>query len=202
MRFVVVGNDSPAPCRVRHRPHRPSERSWPRVSPRAPRRLPSWCSRWRRRPCRGRHCPRNRLQGDRVSGFKDWLISGPSTVMLGILLLDRFSRRALNLHPGVLPEYARLQTRHWAIRNRETKFGVTVNPTEVGINTGDIIVEQRFEVRPTDTGLSLFNRCIKVGAALPRPWSATSSRGRLTGRDHRTPGAVTPIATTTPSMPA
>jgi methionyl-tRNA formyltransferase len=54
-----------------------------------------------------------------------WLISANSTLIIPPVVLDVFAGRSLNLHPGVLPEYAGLHTHQWAIRNGEREFGVT-----------------------------------------------------------------------------
>ena len=73
---------------------------------------------------------------------------------------------ALNLHPGKLPEYAGLHTHQWAIRNGETLFGVTLHHMEPGVDTGDIAYQTLFDIAETDTGLSLFLKCISEGTLL------------------------------------
>jgi methionyl-tRNA formyltransferase len=99
-------------------------------------------------------------------GEDDWLVSINSTLVVPPELLARFPRRAINCHPGLLPEYAGLHAHQWAIRNGETTFGVTVHFMEAAIDTGAILGEQRFPVRPQDTGLTLFTRCVAAEVAL------------------------------------
>ena len=95
-----------------------------------------------------------------------WLISANSTLLISEAILDRFGERALNFHPGLLPEYAGLHTHQWAIRNGEREFGVTIHRMERRIDTGAIVGQVRFPVRPDDTGLSLFTRCLGAGSQL------------------------------------
>jgi UDP-4-amino-4-deoxy-L-arabinose formyltransferase/UDP-glucuronic acid dehydrogenase (UDP-4-keto-hexauronic acid decarboxylating) len=99
-------------------------------------------------------------------GDCDWLVSINSKLVVPPQMLARFPQRAINCHPGLLPEYAGLHVHQWAIRNGETTFGVTVHFMDATIDTGAILVQQRFPVRPQDTGLTLFTRCVAAEVAL------------------------------------
>jgi methionyl-tRNA formyltransferase len=107
------------------------------------------------------------MQSDRpTQRDRAWLISANSTFVIPEAILGRFGERALNFHPGLLPEYAGLHTHQWAIRNGEREFGVTIHRMERRIDTGAIVGQVRFPVRPDDTGLSLFTRCLGAGTQL------------------------------------
>lgn len=95
-----------------------------------------------------------------------WLINANSTTIIPASVLNAFEGRSLNFHPGLLPEYAGLHTHQWAIRNGEREFGVTVHRMEQRIDTGAIVGQLRFPIRPEDTGLSLFSRCLAAGVEL------------------------------------
>jgi UDP-4-amino-4-deoxy-L-arabinose formyltransferase/UDP-glucuronic acid dehydrogenase (UDP-4-keto-hexauronic acid decarboxylating) len=95
-----------------------------------------------------------------------WLISANSTLIIPPEVLGAFDGRSLNFHPGLLPEYAGLHTHQWAIRNAEQEFGVTIHRLERRLDAGAIVAQARFPVRPQDTGLSLFGRCLAAGAEL------------------------------------
>jgi UDP-4-amino-4-deoxy-L-arabinose formyltransferase/UDP-glucuronic acid dehydrogenase (UDP-4-keto-hexauronic acid decarboxylating) len=95
-----------------------------------------------------------------------WLINANSTTIIPADVLNAFEGRSLNFHPGLLPEYAGLHTHQWAIRNGEREFGVTVHRMEQRIDTGVIVGQSRFPIKPEDTGLSLFSRCLAAGADL------------------------------------
>jgi methionyl-tRNA formyltransferase len=96
----------------------------------------------------------------------DWLLSANSTLIVPAPILAFFERGGLNLHPGVLPEYAGLHAHQWAIRKGEKEFGATIHLMEPGIDTGGIVREGRFPIGPADTGLSVFRRCMKLGSEL------------------------------------
>jgi methionyl-tRNA formyltransferase len=95
-----------------------------------------------------------------------WLINVNSTLIVPAAVLDHFQARSLNFHPGLLPQYAGLHTHQWAIRNGEQEFGVTIHRMEQKIDAGAIVGQARFPIRPDDTGLALFTRCLAVGTEL------------------------------------
>lgn len=101
-----------------------------------------------------------------AAGKGGWLLNANSTVIIPQDVLELFEGRSLNFHPGLLPQYAGLHTHQWAIRNGEREFGVTVHRMEQRIDAGAIVGQQRFPIRPEDTGLSLFGRCLAAGAEL------------------------------------
>jgi len=96
----------------------------------------------------------------------DWLLSANSTVIIPAPILALFERGGLNLHPGVLPEYAGLHTHQWAIRNGEKEFGATIHLMAPAVDAGDIVRQARFAIRPEDTGLSVFRRCMRAGSEI------------------------------------
>ncbi len=103
----------------------------------------------------------------RIANTPDcWLINANSTLIIPAEVLDVFEGRSLNFHPGLLPEYAGLHTHQWAIRNGAHEFGVTVLRIERTVDAGAIVGQVRFPIRPEDTGLSLFGRCLTAGAEL------------------------------------
>jgi methionyl-tRNA formyltransferase len=108
----------------------------------------------------------------------DWLLCINSTVVLPAALIALFEGRALNCHPGPLPEYAGLHVHQWAIRNGETEFGVTLHRMEAWVDTGPIMASRHFPIRPDDTGLSLFRRAMSEAADL-----AAAAVGRIASGD-------------------
>jgi len=96
----------------------------------------------------------------------DWLLCVNSTVILPAMLLELFDGRALNSHPGPLPNYAGLHAHQWAIRHGRTEYGATVHRMEPRVDAGPILAATRFPIRPDDTGLSLFRRAIAAAADL------------------------------------
>ena len=92
---------------------------------------------------------------------------------------------AYNLHPGPLPRYAGLNAPSWALYHGEERHGVTVHRMEPGIDTGAIVYEKSFPIRPQDTGLSLALRCVQEGLPL---------LGRLLETASADPGALPSLA--------
>jgi UDP-4-amino-4-deoxy-L-arabinose formyltransferase/UDP-glucuronic acid dehydrogenase (UDP-4-keto-hexauronic acid decarboxylating) len=114
----------------------------------------------------------------RLAGRSEgWLVSANSTIIIPREVLELFEGRSLNLHPGLLPEYAGLHTHQWAIRNGEREFGVTVHRVEPQIDAGAIVGQVRFPISPEDTGLSLFSRCLTAGRELFSRIIAQITRG-------------------------
>src|SRR5947207_1135252 len=60
-------------------------------------------------------------------GPEQWLISMNSTVIIGRAVLERFDGRAVNIHPGRLPDFAGLYAVQWAIRLGESATAATAH---------------------------------------------------------------------------
>jgi UDP-4-amino-4-deoxy-L-arabinose formyltransferase/UDP-glucuronic acid dehydrogenase (UDP-4-keto-hexauronic acid decarboxylating) len=84
---------------------------------------------------------------------------------------------SFNLHPGPLPEIAGLNAPSWAIYLGEKRHGVTVHWMQPGIDTGAIAYEDRFDIGPDETGLSLSVACIRRGVPLVLELLAAAARG-------------------------
>ncbi|MEO2034786.1 MAG: formyltransferase family protein [Planctomycetaceae bacterium] len=82
------------------------------------------------------------------------------------IVLDACRIGAFNLHPGPLPEYAGLDVPSWAIYNGETTHGVTLHQMVPKVDAGSIAYQSRFDIRPSDTGLSVMSRCVRHGMLL------------------------------------
>ena len=60
-------------------------------------------------------------------GPKPWLISVNSTAIIGRAVLARFDGRAVNIHPGRLPDFGGLYAVQWAIRLGESATAATAH---------------------------------------------------------------------------
>lgn len=72
-------------------------------------------------------------------------------------VLSLFPKGIVNLHPGYLPFNRGVYANVWAIVEG-TPAGATLHYVDAGVDTGDIIARQRVEVRPDDTGETLYRR--------------------------------------------
>ena len=96
----------------------------------------------------------------------DWLFNVNSTQVFPAALLEIPTAGCLNMHPGRLPEYAGLHTHQWAIRNGEESFGATLHWMVPTVDAGPIAYRHDFPVSTTETGLSLFMKCLNAGVEL------------------------------------
>ena len=62
---------------------------------------------------------------------------------------------AINLHMAPLPKYRGVHPENWALINGEDWMGYTVHYLDSGIDTGDIIAQDRVRILPEDDILSL-----------------------------------------------
>ena len=67
----------------------------------------------------------------------------------------------LNVHGTLLPYYAGARTINWIIENGENFSGVTVHKIDKGMDTGPILLQERFAISPFDTGKSLYRKTLE-----------------------------------------
>ena len=70
----------------------------------------------------------------------------------------------VNCHAGALPFYRGRNILNWALINDEDEFGVTVHYIDVGIDTGDIILQKFVSITDNDDYRSLLDRSINCCA--------------------------------------
>ena len=72
---------------------------------------------------------------------------------------------AINFHDGPLPRYAGLYTPAWAIMERAPRYGVTWHAMTSGIDRGDILEQEYFDLAPDESSLTINTRCFEAGLA-------------------------------------
>ncbi len=70
----------------------------------------------------------------------------------------------INIHASLLPKYRGASPIHYAILNGEEKTGVTIMRTDVGIDTGDIVLQKEIDILKDETCGELFERLSDLGA--------------------------------------
>jgi methionyl-tRNA formyltransferase len=78
--------------------------------------------------------------------------------------LPRFGN--LNLHASLLPKYRGAAPIQWAIANGESVSGVTTMRIDVGLDTGDILMQREMTIGTDDTAETMAPRLASVGAEL------------------------------------
>src|SRR5262249_26097656 len=67
----------------------------------------------------------------------------------------------------------------WAILNDEPETGVTIMKMDVGMDSGDILAQERTPILPEDTSETLHDRLAKIGAELLARTIPDYAAGRL-----------------------
>ncbi len=81
-------------------------------------------------------------------------------------ILDIPPYGCLNVHASLLPAWRGAAPIQWSILQGDSMTGVTIMRMDAGLDTGDIIQKQEVEIRPDETGDSLFERLMEAGEAL------------------------------------
>lgn len=72
----------------------------------------------------------------------------------------------VNIHASLLPKYRGAAPIQWSIIDGETETGVTIMQMDRGLDTGNILFQQKVPITSEDTGESLFDKLAKAGSAL------------------------------------
>ena len=73
-------------------------------------------------------------------------------------IIKKFSNGIINLHGGLLPECGGLFSSCHSILLKHKKAGGTLHFIDEFIDTGNIIKREEFEIKDTDTSISLFQK--------------------------------------------
>jgi len=79
-----------------------------------------------------------------------------------ILALPRLG--ALNVHPSLLPKYRGATPIQTALREGESETGVTIMLMDEGMDTGDIVLQERTPIAPGESYGELHDRLAHLGA--------------------------------------
>jgi methionyl-tRNA formyltransferase len=72
----------------------------------------------------------------------------------------------INLHGSLLPQYRGAAPINWAVINGEKKTGVTTFKLKHEIDTGDILLQESFEINENDTAGDVHDKMKEIGAQL------------------------------------
>ena len=71
----------------------------------------------------------------------------------------------INLHGSLLPQYRGAAPINWAVINGEKETGVTTFKLKHEIDTGNILLQQKFAIGPNDTAGDVHDKMKDIGAA-------------------------------------
>ncbi len=78
--------------------------------------------------------------------------------------LNTPSLGCINVHGSLLPKYRGAAPIQWAVINGEAKTGVTTMMTDIGVDTGDMLLARETEIGPDETAGELYARLSELGA--------------------------------------
>jgi methionyl-tRNA formyltransferase len=97
-------------------------------------------------------------------------------------LLDLPRLGALNVHPSLLPKYRGATPIQSAILHGERETGVSIMLMDAGLDTGDIVLQERVAIESAETYGELHDRLAIVAADLLAQAIDVAERGELAGR--------------------
>ena len=85
----------------------------------------------------------------------------------------------LNIHGSLLPRWRGAAPIHRAIQAGDTHTGVTIMQMDVGLDTGDMLLQQALPIADDDSSASLHDKVADLGATLVVDALALAAQGKL-----------------------
>lgn len=79
----------------------------------------------------------------------EWIILAGYMRIVASVLLDAYENRIINIHPSLLPDYRGLDAIGQAYNAHAPRMGVTIHYVDSGLDTGNIIAQEGFDVDPS-----------------------------------------------------
>lgn len=79
-------------------------------------------------------------------------------------VLDTPKHGCLNIHASLLPRWRGAAPIQRAIEAGDAETGVCIMQMDIGLDTGDVVSEHRYTIRPTDTANEVHDALMKLGA--------------------------------------
>lgn len=86
----------------------------------------------------------------------------------------------INVHGSLLPKYRGAAPIQWSVVNGEKVTGVTTMMTDIGLDSGDILMQSETEIGPDETAGELYERLSVMGAELLKRTIDALVNGELT----------------------
>jgi len=109
----------------------------------------------------------------------DLLITAAYGKILSKDLLEVPSLGCINVHGSLLPSYRGAAPIHWAIINGEKTTGITTMFTDVGMDTGDMLLRREMDITPNNTVGELHDKMAMLGAAVLKETLTELKNGTL-----------------------
>lgn len=100
----------------------------------------------------------------------------------------------INLHASLLPKYRGAAPINWAIANGETRTGLTTMRINVGMDSGDILLQREMGIGPAETAPELAERMSPAGAPLVEETLRGLAAGKIVPRpQNHTQATLAPL---------
>ena len=80
--------------------------------------------------------------------------------------VSRWEGRLINIHPSLLPKYKGLNTHQRAIDARDDYAGCSVHWVTEELDGGDVIMQDRIPIAPSDTAVTLAEKLLPIELSL------------------------------------
>ena len=109
-----------------------------------------------------------RLEGVEIlkSLNADIMVTAAYGQILSQEIIDICPHKIINVHGSLLPKYRGASPIQAAILNGDTKTGITIMETEIGVDTGDIMLMEEIDIVDDDTYGSLTEKLAVLGSKL------------------------------------
>ncbi|MDR3343628.1 MAG: methionyl-tRNA formyltransferase [Treponema sp.] len=125
---------------------------------------------------------RSALTGELVAPLQpDLLVSFAYGHIFSPQFLALFPRGGINIHPSLLPKYRGATPIPAAILGRDRETGITIQRLGLEMDTGDILIQERFPLNGRETTASLSDTAARKGATLLIKALQGLAQGTLTG---------------------
>ncbi len=100
---------------------------------------------------------------DRLIKIKpDLIVSAHLRKILDKEIFSQAAKGAINVHPSLLPKYRGLSPQHQAILHGDTESGVTVHYIDADVDTGEIVVQEKFPLGADDYILHVQTKMLAI----------------------------------------
>jgi methionyl-tRNA formyltransferase len=112
--------------------------------------------------------PKSMKKGEIVEQLKsmkpDLFITAAYGKILTKEVLDIPKHGCINVHASILPKYRGAAPINWAIINGDEKTGITTMMTDIGVDSGDILLTDEISIDKDDTARTLHDKLSVLGA--------------------------------------
>jgi len=102
--------------------------------------------------------------GDLRALKPDAMVTAAYGQILSKEILDIPRHGVINVHASLLPAYRGSAPINWAVMRGETRTGVSIMRTDIGVDTGDVILRRETGIAPDETAGELTARLAALGA--------------------------------------